>query len=88
MHRISHTTSKLTWIAVIYSSFDLKSVNVPASWGEEEKFVLFFLNKMILKDENAVNKHYLPLLRANCFVKESFCLMLLPPPYVSVVLNQ
>ena len=88
MHSISHTTSKLTWIAVIDSSFDLKSVNVPASWSKEEKFVLFCLNKMILKDENAINKHYIPFLRANRFVEERFCWMLLPPPHVSVLLNQ
>lgn len=50
--------------------------------------MLFCLNKMILKGENAINKHYLPFLRANRFVKERFCLMLLPRPYVSVLLNQ
>ena len=49
--------------------------------------MLFCLNKMILKDENAINKH-IPFLRANRFVKERFCLMLLPPPHVSVLLNQ
>ena len=50
--------------------------------------MLFCLNKMILKDENAINKHYIPFLRANRFVEERFCWMLLPPPHVSVLLNQ
>ena len=50
--------------------------------------MLFWVNKMILKDENAINKHYIRFLRANHFVKERFCLMLLPPPHVSVLLNQ
>lgn len=50
--------------------------------------MLFCLNEMILKDENAINKHYIPFLRANRFVKERFYLMLLPPPHVSVLLNQ
>ena len=50
--------------------------------------MLFCLNKMILKDEKAINKHYIRFLRANRFVKERFCLMLLPPPHVNVLLNQ
>ena len=50
--------------------------------------MFFCLNMMILKGENAINKHYLLFLRAIRFVKEGFCFMLLPPPYTSVLLNQ
>lgn len=41
--------------------------------------MLFCLNKMILKDGNAINIHYLPFLCASRFVKERFCLCYFVP---------